>query len=289
METLAAGGDGSDHGGDRAGRGAGARRAPSAEEVYPSTNEPVWAVRLVEGPEWSARPHRHRVTEVVVLAAGRFRIVTATGSDEAGAGDVLVFPAGREHGERSLGRQGVDLFAVALAWDPPAGFPQRLADRDGRVRQLARWLCESQLVEPGVGRPLRLAFTAALVAELRRLATALADPLIERVRAQLHADPATPRSVAGLARAAGLGRTAFCRRYRAATGLTPMADQRRLRALAAAELLASRDLTLAEVARRCGFCDVWHLRRIFTRIHGMPPGRYRRTLGTGPPPIRASR
>ncbi len=46
----------------------------------------------------------------------------------------------------------------------------------------------------------------------------------------------------------------------------------------AAALLESTEQSLAEIADSTGFCDVYHLSRMFKRRYGLPPGRYRTKL-----------
>ena len=43
----------------------------------------------------------------------------------------------------------------------------------------------------------------------------------------------------------------------------------------ARHLLATTDLAAAAIARRCGFADPHWFARVFTRQHGLPPGRWR--------------
>ena len=41
-------------------------------------------------------------------------------------------------------------------------------------------------------------------------------------------------------------------------------------------LLVSSEMPLAQVADRCGFCDVYHFSREFKRTVGSPPATWRR-------------
>jgi transcriptional regulator GlxA family with amidase domain len=47
----------------------------------------------------------------------------------------------------------------------------------------------------------------------------------------------------------------------------------------AEQLLEHGDLSVEEVARRCGFGSGTMLRHHFTRLRGTPPTAYRRTFG----------
>ncbi len=75
----------------------------------------------------------------------------------------------------------------------------------------------------------------------------------------------------------------FARRFVAATGTTPyrwLLDQRML---LAQRLLEQGDLSVEEVARRCGFGAAAALRQHFGRWRGTSPQAYQRTFRTGNP------
>lgn len=78
-----------------------------------------------------------------------------------------------------------------------------------------------------------------------------------------------------LASMAGLDRFAFCRRFKARTGLPPLAYVHRSKVEAAGFLLAGTDLSLADVALRLGFCDEFHFGKVFKKWRGVPPGQWR--------------
>lgn len=81
-----------------------------------------------------------------------------------------------------------------------------------------------------------------------------------------------------LAAQAGCSRFHFTRRWQAQHGETPSALLARLRVERAVALLASADLPLSEIARRCGNVDASHLVRTFRRVHGCTPGVWRARL-----------
>ena len=79
-----------------------------------------------------------------------------------------------------------------------------------------------------------------------------------------------------LASACGLSSAVFLPAFRAATGTTPHQWLIRRRVGKACDLLLNSDVSLAEIARRCGFADQSHFTRIFAREFGAPPGQWRR-------------
>ena len=78
-----------------------------------------------------------------------------------------------------------------------------------------------------------------------------------------------------LARAAHMQRNYFCRFFRAATGMTPMAFLMQHRLQAARDLLRDTSLSVTEIGMRTGFYDTAHLSRAFTAWQGQSPTRFR--------------
>lgn len=83
-------------------------------------------------------------------------------------------------------------------------------------------------------------------------------------------------SVSALAAACRLSSSYFIKAFKRTFGVTPRRWRLRLRIEQAKSLLASNDLTIAEIALVCGFADQSHLTRVFGQIVGVPPARWRR-------------
>lgn len=79
-----------------------------------------------------------------------------------------------------------------------------------------------------------------------------------------------------LAAMAGCSRAQFCRRFRAAVGMSVGKYVLHLRLESARELLGGTDRPIDDIATACGFSDRFHLGRIFFREIGEPPAAYRR-------------
>ena len=101
--------------------------------------------------------------------------------------------------------------------------------------------------------------------------------LLERMRA----DPAGDTSLAALARAAGMSRRTFLRRFKANTGTTPAAWLTAARVARARDLLASSPAAIEEIAAAAGFGSAATLRHHFRRQMQVSPADYRRTLRDG--------
>lgn len=94
---------------------------------------------------------------------------------------------------------------------------------------------------------------------------------VDVISAHLDAD----LSLGALAARAGVSPRQLTRLFVAHTGHTPARYVRRARTEAAAHLLASTDLTVPAVARRCGLGTGESLRLAFTAEYGLSPSRYR--------------
>lgn len=82
--------------------------------------------------------------------------------------------------------------------------------------------------------------------------------------------------VEDMARAADLSRSHFSRRFRESEGLSPREYLEHIRIKHSMSLLAQHELTVKEIADRCGFHDDNYFTRVFKRVSGMTPTQYRR-------------
>src|SRR5206468_6297763 len=102
--------------------------------------------------------------------------------------------------------------------------------------------------------------------------------------------PTRPLSLQDLAAGACISTGYLSRVFRQHYGIGPVAAFELLRLARAATLLGRSNLSVAAVARDCGFANPFHFSRRFHRTYGQPPGRYRRAaarLEPGEPLARA--
>jgi LacI family transcriptional regulator len=85
-----------------------------------------------------------------------------------------------------------------------------------------------------------------------------------------------PITINEVARAAGMSRRVFERRFVAQMGRPPKAEVLRLRLERVKQLLVDTDWSLAEIAQRTGFNHGEYLHAVFTQKTGISPGKFRR-------------
>jgi AraC-like DNA-binding protein len=83
-------------------------------------------------------------------------------------------------------------------------------------------------------------------------------------------------ALAEIARECRLSVSHFSRAFRRSLGVAPHCWLMNRRVELAKDLLRGREISLSEVALRCGFADQSHFTRVFTRRAGVSPGAWRR-------------
>jgi LacI family transcriptional regulator len=98
-------------------------------------------------------------------------------------------------------------------------------------------------------------------------------------------------TVNDLARASGMSRRVFERRFAERVGRAPKAEVLRLRLERVKELLTETDWTLGEIAENTGFKYSEYLHTVFTQKTGVTPGKFRKETnrGTAGPQYSAAR
>jgi AraC-like DNA-binding protein len=104
---------------------------------------------------------------------------------------------------------------------------------------------------------------------------ALRDPALAPALACLHANPERDWTVSDLAHEAAVSRSLLDQRFREVLGLAPMRYLTEWRMHIATELLASSDLTVAQIARRVGYDSQEAFSRAFKRRTGASPTAWR--------------
>lgn len=186
-----------------------------------------------------------------------------------------------------IGKRASELFVKELA--------ERYEEQDARVLTGVSLFNELELIR-APGGPFRWHVTAKLPVRdadgtINGLVSmsqdvgeaALDDPAMTSLSAvvsYIHEHLAQPLTSSDLAAAAGCSSDTLERRCRRIFGRSPRQLILTTRIDAARALIAENELSLAEIAVACGYNDQAALNRTFTRVVGIPPGKYRRHLAS---------
>lgn len=109
------------------------------------------------------------------------------------------------------------------------------------------------------------------------------DATIRELQEWVDARFAAQITVEDMARSAALGTRTLNRRFRDATGLTPLEYLQRVRLEAAKRLLETSDAGVGQITSRIGYADIRSFTRLFRRHTGITPLEHRRRFGTRAP------
>jgi transcriptional regulator GlxA family with amidase domain len=156
---------------------------------------------------------------------------------------------------------------------------------DNVVRLLAHEIAEPR---PGARSVLNRLLDVVLVHVIRQwLATertdvlppswlaGLRDPVVGAALSAIHAEPQRAWTLEDLARHTATSRATLTRRFPALVGQTPGSYLTHWRMDLAAQKLRTTTDSVGEIARTVGYTSEYAFNRAFTRIRGVPPGRYR--------------
>ncbi|WP_345817384.1 AraC family transcriptional regulator (plasmid) [Paraburkholderia sp. PREW-6R] len=110
---------------------------------------------------------------------------------------------------------------------------------------------------------------------------ALADPRMGVAISVMHNDPSRRWTVASLASASAMSRTAFAIRFRTTVGKAPMDYLSHVRMLMAARRLAEPGIRVSKVAQDLGYESESSFSAAFKRVMGLPPKRYADSVRSG--------
>lgn len=212
-------------------------------------------------------------------------------------GDIAVFPAGVRHSCRFKGES--EFILMGLSMEVLANASRAVANRDEPGLRL-NWgirdplirdtfanleeICASpRKLDRIYGETLANSLAMHLVrncnqmnGQLGSINRGLSRAQLGRVLDFIHGTPYADISLSSMATAAGLSPFHFSRMFKVATGVSPHQYVLRRRIEIGAEMLLSRDESIASIALELGFADQSHFTMHFKRVHGVGPAGYRR-------------
>lgn len=106
------------------------------------------------------------------------------------------------------------------------------------------------------------------------------DALIARCQAWIADNYAQPSPVAAMTAFSGLPERSFTRRFRHATGMSPMDYVHTLRLEEAKQMLERGNEPIEAIANECGYEDAGYFGALFRRKVGLTPAQYRKRFGS---------
>ncbi len=220
-------------------------------------------------------PHRHSNDYICIVLSGGFGELQRDEWVERRNGAVFVHEAGQTHHDR-IGPAGAICLNLHLVPGEPR--PSALA---GTCPTAAR-IAADELALALTGTANDELLVGALAAEIMARVTAGAASAQDRgdwLRTVVEAiadEPTRRWSLDELARIAGRHPVHLAQAFRARTGISLGAYQRRRRLLRLGLALRRGLSPLAALAHEFGYCDQSHMSGEFRAAYGISPGRYRR-------------
>lgn len=109
----------------------------------------------------------------------------------------------------------------------------------------------------------------------RGLLAGMTDPIVARALASMHATPTAHWTVASLAKASATSRSVLLDKFASIIGRSPMRYLREWRLLLASNALSDTAKPVSRIAEEAGYDTEAAFSRAFSRLHGVPPARWR--------------
>ncbi len=233
------------------------------------------AGRVSPDPQWGMASHYHENNhELIIILTGRMRVDLGGEVIQAKRGDLLFYPAGIVHEERSDPVSPVESIYFGCTF---AGLdlPSRQQDTDGKVRTMAQWLAVERLLPSADSAHVQQSLASLMIAECLRLASSDSG-LVRRIRNIMLSRMTEALDLDGLAKVACMSRFHFLRVYKSLTGRTPIEDLRMIRLERARDLLLTTDTPIKNIPAKVGLANQHLMTRLFRCHFGTTPGAYRK-------------
>lgn len=270
------------------------------EQILHQTGNMPLAYYYVDAnhPRYHMRVHWHRETELIRVKQGRLRLYLDDFPVQAGAGDLILVGEGTMHGG-----DAEDGIYECIVFDPYRLLMHIEPCKEAMMPLLGKTLH----LTAGEGSGDLSAAAQRLYAEAARRSAAfpltvvgalfqvmgLLSPFLDKALPERHSGQSSKTellkpaleyietnydshiTLEALARLSGLSPKYFCRCFRAVTHRSPIDYLNHYRIECASFLLTTSEMSVAEVAQKCGFSDSSFFIRQFRHYKNTTPHRYR--------------
>ncbi len=170
----------------------------------------------------------------------------------------------------------------------PIDTPVHLGSNVEEISQLVHILCYERYTSDAYHREIEERYTEILFLKLSRLLKqkrcAFSEALSEKnyrftqLRNEIFTQPDTVPDVDEMAKRLGMSRSGFQHLYKKMFGVSVMTDVISSRIQKAKRLLSATNLTVREIATRCGYTNEYSFMRQFREKEGKTPTEYRNSL-----------
>jgi AraC-like DNA-binding protein/mannose-6-phosphate isomerase-like protein (cupin superfamily) len=228
------------------------------------------------------------------IESGKFEFRIGAESGTISAGELVFCPPGYTFQRETLSQLGLHYIGFEFAGGQRADYAQllpkvkshptdgkRLASDFACLRSLhlavdPRSTLRKQLILNDIWQLACEEWEDGQQQETHASLAASDDELMNRASEWLYRKAHTPFGMSELSGLLGLSHVQFTRRFRRAFRMTPSELVRNLRIRKAAELILNTDLTLDQIADRCGYDNGFYLSRVFNNSMGMSPSKFRK-------------
>lgn len=224
---------------------------------------------------------------LIYCKAGSGWLETEDGRFEVVGGDLLVLPRGHWHAYGADPQRPWTLYWLHCAGELAGEFLRPLGRGVRRLGVQPRLLADFDALLAVRRQGLSLPHFVHAALQLQCLLTALAiqpilrrqqrgRPLdIEAVQALMRGHLHESLNLDELAAAFSLSRFHFAKRYRALTGQAPIDAFIQMKMAHACRLLDESPAEVRQVAEQLGYADPYYFSRLFRKVVGVAPSRYR--------------
>lgn len=264
---------------------------------------------LLKGEQWltlkgQKRPHHIQAGDCVLLTGGRPCVLTSSLSAKKKQrvdphellktlrGGVMTISGGGD--SLSIGTQfqfDGHMTKVIFARLPPVIHIPAGTEQSA----VLRWTLErfrEEFLSSDIGRSLVINQLAPIMllqtlraylrtaSEDKNWLVALCNPKLSKAIEVMHADYQRAWSLEGLAQVAGMSRSRFALHFKAQVGISPLGYLAQWRMQIARDLLAEQEQGVAAIAHAVGYESESAFSVAFTKVVGLRPGAYQRSIET---------
>ncbi len=243
--------------------------------------------------------HVHKAMEIVRVKSGRMLADVDGSLTEVEQGSILLINGNIAHKlsaesaeitliqvdlSKFIGQKSDDEFAALYEFVLSAKRKPYLAtDDEGEIRELFDKIVRAYYESSERGEWYLTAYLYELAAFLYThsfiVPTAQAGVELEKIRpivALIDRNYTAPLTLDDLSESVGYGKYTICHLFKAVTGSTVFEYINFLRIRLAAEKLGTANASVSQVAGECGFSSLSYFNRVFKKILGCAPSKYRK-------------